>query len=104
MDSSLKFFLIGLLTGISTLFLVNMDYEELWAHPEKYFSIFLFVGAKSWQLIFLIIIVVNILFLAIEPIKKRFTRKQYLPFPFLGGNGCAFLSFQIIAIIFELLL
>ena len=102
MDSSLKFFLIGLLIGILTLFLVNMDYEELWTDPGNYFLKFLFVSATFWQLIFLIIIVFNILFLAIEPIKKRFTRKQYLPFPFLGGNGCAFLSFQIIAIIFEL--
>ena len=103
MDSSLKFFLIGLLVGIATLFLVNMDYEELWTNPGNYFSKFLFVSAKLWQLIFFAIIVSSIPFLAIEPLKKRFTRRQYLPFPFLGGNGCAFLSFQIIAIIFELI-
>lgn len=102
MDSSLKFFLIGLLIGITTLFLANRNYEELWTNPENYFSIFLFVSAKSWQLIFAAIIIVNILFLSLEPLRKHFTRKQYIPFPFLGGNGCAFLSFQIIAIVFEL--
>lgn len=103
MDSSLKFFLIGLLVGIITLFLVNMEYEELWNDPGNYFSKFLFVTAKSWLFVFLIIVVSTLPFIAIEPLRKRFTRKQYIPFPFLAGHGCAFLSLQIIAIIFEAL-
>ena len=101
MDSSLKFFLIGLLVGITTLFLVNMEYEELWNDPGNYFSKFLFVSAKSWQLVFLVIVVTTLPFIAITPLRERFPRKRYLPFPFLAGNGCAILSLQIIAIIFD---
>lgn len=101
MDSSLKLFLIGLIVGITTLFILNMDYEELWNDPANYFSKFLFVTAKSWLFVFLIIVVSTLPFMSIEPLRKRFTRRQFLPFPFLAGHGCAFLSLQIIAIIFE---
>ena len=101
MDSSLKIFLIGVMVGISTLFLASINDEELWNSPGKYFAKFLTVGATSWHLVFAAMMVSSLPFIAIEPLRKRFTPKQYLPFPFMAGNGFAFLSLQVIAIILQ---
>lgn len=100
MDSSLKLFLIGLIVGISVLLLGNID-EELLNNPRNYFAKFLSASATIWRLVFFAMVVLTLPFIAIGPLRKRFPPKQYLPFPFMAGNGFAFLSLQIIAIIFE---
>ena len=102
MDSSVKLFLIGIAVGILTLFLVNLgESEELWNIPGNYFEKFLAVSANVWLFIYMIVIVITIPVIALEPLKKRFSPKRYLPFPFMAGNGVAFLSVQIIAIILK---
>lgn len=102
MDSSLKLFLIGVLVGASSLILASFDnVEELWNNPRNYFTNFLSMIGTTWQLIFLVIVVTTLPFVAIAPLKKRFTPKQFFPFPFMAGNGCAFLSLQIISMIFK---
>jgi hypothetical protein len=101
MDSSLKLFLIGLAVGISTLLLGSIDDEALWDSPRNYFAKFLHASATSWYIIFPAMIISTLPIVAIQPLRKRFTPKQYLPFPFMAGNGFAFLSLQIIATIVE---
>ena len=86
MDNSLKLFLIGFAIGLMTT--IILDRSE--GNPTFMHSFV--TGAFSlWQLIFMIIMVTTVPFLAVEPLKKRFTRKNFLPFPFLAGNGTAFL-------------
>jgi hypothetical protein len=59
-------------------------------------------GFTLWKLFFLITMVSTVPFLAIDPLKKRFTRKNLLPFQFLAGNGTGFLFMGIVAIIISL--
>ena len=104
MDSSLKLFLIGIVVGISSLILASLNnMEELLNDPRYYFANFLSMIGISWQLIFLGIIVTTLPVIAISPLKKHFTPKQFFPFPFMAGNGFAFLSMQIIGIISKVL-
>ena len=99
----MKLFLIGIAVGTTTLFLVNIgDSQELWNNPGNFFAKFLAVTANLWLLVFMVIIVISIPIIALEPLKKRFTLKRYLPFPFMAGNGFAFLSIQIIAVILKI--
>ena len=86
MDNSLKLFLIGFAIGLMTT--IILDRSE--GNPTFMHS-FVTGVFSLWQLIFMIIMVTTVPFLAVEPLKKRFTRKNFLPFPFLAGNGTAFL-------------
>ena len=98
MDSSLKLFLIGFAIGLMTT--IILDRSE--GNPTFMHSFV--TGAFSlWQLIFMIIMVTTVPFLAVEPLKKRFTRKNFLPFPFLAGNGTAFILAAIAGKIISIL-
>jgi len=98
MDSSLKLFLIGFAIGLMTT--IILDRSE--GNPTFMHSFV--TGAFSlWQLIFMIIMVTTVPFLAVEPLKKRFTRKNFLPFPFLAGNGTAFIIVAIAGKIISIL-
>ena len=104
MDSSLKVFLIGMVVGMSALFLSGLgDDEGFLKNPQNLFLKILSVSATTWVFVFLIIVITTLPVMAIDPLKKRFTRKQYLPFPFLAGNGFAFLFLQAIAMILQAL-
>jgi len=59
-------------------------------------------GFELWKLIFLITMVTTVPFLAIDSLKKRFTRKNFLPFPFLAGSGTGFLLMGIAGIVLSL--
>ena len=98
MDKTLKLFLLGFALGITIT--VVLDQSE----GTKTFMESFFTGVFSlWQLLFMIMIVTTVPFMAIEPLKKRFTRKNFLPFPFLAGNGTAFLLAAISAKIISVL-
>ena len=86
MDNSLKLFLIGFALGLTTT--IILDRSE---GTETFMESFVTGAFSLWQLLFMIIIVTTVPFMAIEPLKKRFTRKNFLPFPLLAGNGTAFL-------------
>ena len=103
MDSSLKLFLIGMAVGTFALFLSSMVDDELLENPENLFVKFLSASATTWLFVFMIIVLTTLPVMAIEPLKKRFTRKRYLPFPFLAGNGFAFLFLQTIIMILQAL-
>jgi len=55
-------------------------------------------GLQLWKLAFLVTMVTTVPFLAIDSLKKRFTRKNFLPFPFLAGSGTGFLLMGIVGI------
>ena len=99
MDASLKLFLIGLAVGITVSIILNQTNDD----EEGYMKSFVTAGAKIWHLVFFIIMLTTIPFLAIEPLKKRFKRKTFLPFPFLAGNGTGFLFMGVIGMILSIL-
>ncbi len=86
MDHSVKLFLMGFALGLMTIIILDRSEGN-----ETFMQSFVTGAFSLWQLIFMIIIVTTVPFLAVEPLKKRFTRKNFLPFPFLAGNGTAFL-------------
>ncbi len=98
MDDSLKLFLIGLAIGITVSIILDDNEDD----GEGFMKSFVTAGAKLWHLVFLIIMVTTIPFLAIEPLKKRFKRKTFLPFPLLAGNGTGFLFMALIGGILSL--
>ncbi len=100
MDSSLKLFLIGLTIGITVSIILDLSSND---GEEGFMKTFVTAGVKLWHLVFMIIMLTTIPFLAIEPLKKRFTRKTFLPFPFLAGNGTGFLFMCIVGMILSIL-
>ena len=98
MDDSLKLFLIGFALGITIT--IVLDQSE---GTTTFMESFVTGAFKLWQLLFMIIMITTVPFMAIEPLKKRFTRKNFLPFPFLAGNGTAFLLAAISAKIISIL-
>jgi len=86
MDNSLKLFLIGFALGLTTTIILDRSEGN-----TTFMQSFVTGAFSLWQLIFMITMVTTVPFLAVEPLKKRFTRKNFLPFPFLAGNGTAFL-------------
>ena len=100
MDDSLKLFLIGLTIGITLSIILDLSSND---SEEDFMKTFVTAGVKLWHLVFMIIMVTTIPFLAIEPLKKRFTRKTFLPFPFLAGNGTGFLFMGVLGMILSIL-
>ncbi len=97
MDDSLKLFLIGLAIGIvSSLIIDNID------DPTSFMKSFVTGSFKLWHLFYMITMVTTVPFLAVEPLKKRFTRKNFLPFPFLAGNGTGFMFLAIVGTIISI--
>ncbi len=99
MDDSLKLFLIGLAVGLTVPIILDQSEGDI---EKGFMKSFVTAGAKIWHLVFFIIMVTTIPFLAIEPLKKRFKRKTFLPFPFLAGNGTGFLFMGVIGIIISI--
>jgi len=100
MDSSLKLFLIGLTIGITVSIILDKSNGD---DEEGFMKTFVTTGVTLWHLVFMIIMITVIPFLAIEPLKKRFTRKTFLPFPFLAGNGTGFLFMGVLGMILSIL-
>ena len=99
MDASLKLFLIGLAIGITVSIILDLSSGN---DEEGFMKSFVTEGVTIWHLVFMITMVTTIPFLAIEPLKKRFKRKTFLPFPFLAGNGTGFLFMGIIGMILSI--
>ncbi len=100
MDSSLKLFLVGLAIGITVSIILDQGNSD---SEEGFMGTFVTAGVTLWHLVFMITMVTTIPFLAIEPLKKRFTRKTFLPFPFLAGNGTGFLFMGVLGMILSIL-
>jgi len=98
MDESLKLFFIGFAVSIVVTIILDQSDEDV-----NFMQLFVTKGAQLWHLVFMLTVVTTIPFMVIEPLKKRFTRKTYLPFPFLGGYGTGFLLLASIGMILSLL-
>ena len=98
MDNSLKLFLIGFI--LSLIITVILDQNT---NSKGFLQSFVTAGAQLWHLVFMLTVVTTLPFMVIEPLKKRFTRKTFLPFPFLGGYGTGFLLLAIIGMIISFL-
>ena len=94
MDKTLILFICGVSLSIATT--ITIDQSE---QREFFMQSYVDEGFKLWKLMFLIIMVTTVPFLAIDSLKKRFTRKNFLPFPFLAGSGTGFLLMGIVGII-----
>ena len=94
MDNSLKFFLIGLTIGITTSIIIDLSEDN-----TGFMKSFVTGGFKLWHLLYMIIMITTVPFIAIEPLKKRFKRNYFLPFPFLAGNSTGFLFLGIVGTI-----
>ena len=99
MDDSLKLFLIGLAVGLTVSIILNQSNGD---NEEDFMKSFVTKGATLWQLVVFLTVITILPFLAIEPLKKRFTRKTFLPFPFLAGNGTGFLFMASLGIIISI--
>lgn len=97
MDQSLKLFLMGF--AVSIIVTIIFDQSDT---DGGFMEFFVTTSAQLWHLVFMLTVVTTIPFMVIEPLKKRFTRKTYLPFPFLGGYGTGFLLMASIGMIFSL--
>jgi hypothetical protein len=94
MDKSFKLFLIGFAVSITVTIILDQSDED-----DSFMKFFVAKGAQLWHLVFMLTVLTTIPFMVIEPLKKRFTRKTYLPFPFLGGYGTGFLLMASIGMI-----
>jgi len=70
---------------------------------DGFMKSFVTKGAQLWQLVFMLTLLTTIPFVVIEPLKKRFTRKTFMPFPFMGGYGTGFLLLSSLGMILSLI-
>ena len=96
MDKSLKFFIIGFIVGL-IIALVPLPGEVVGVdEPEKIIKQIFAGGATIWKVIYFSILMLMMPFLAIEPLKKRFTMKQLIPFSFIIGNSTSMVLVTLI--------
>lgn len=69
-----NFFLIGLALGITVSIILDQSDGD---NEEGFMKSFVTKGVKLWHLLFMLIMLTTIPFLAIEPLKKRFKRKTF---------------------------
>ena len=94
MDKTLILFICGVSLSIATT--ITIDQSE---QREFFMQSYVDEGFELWKLMFLITMVTTVPFLAIDSLKKRFSRKNFLPFSFLAGSGTGFLLMGIVGII-----
>jgi len=97
MEKSLKLYIVGFIVGL-IIALVPFPGEVVGIdEPEKIIKQIFAGGVTIWKVIYFSILVLMMPFLAIEPLKKRFTVKQLIPFSFIIGNST---SMVIVTLIF----
>ncbi len=98
MDQSLKLYIVGFIVGL-IIALVPFPGEVVGIdEPEKIIKQIFAGGVTIWKVIYFSILVLMMPFLAIEPLKKRFTVKQLIPFSFIIGNSTSMVIVTLILI------
>ncbi len=98
MDKSLKLYIVGFIVGL-IIALVPFPGEVVGIdEPEKIIKQIFAGGVTIWKVIYFSILVLMMPFLAIEPLKKRFTVKQLIPFSFIIGNSTSMVIVTLILI------
>ena len=96
MDKSLKLYIVGFFVGL-IIALVPVPGEVVGVDdPDKIIKQIFAGGATIWKVIYFSILVLMMPFLAIEPLKKRLTMKQLMPFPFIIGNSTSMILVTLI--------
>ena len=97
MDVTLKLFLIGMTVGLIIIFIP--DSEDINENSSNQILRTMFWGGVTiWKIIYFSILLISLPFMAIEPLKKRLTIKQFLPFPFIAGNSVTLLLANLILV------
>ncbi len=100
MESSLKVYLIGIVVGFATLMLSAQEInEDTFSSTANFIKGIGIVVASVWLFFYMAMILISLPFLAIEPLKKYFTRKRYLPFPFMAGFSTLFIIMKLISML-----
>jgi hypothetical protein len=103
--SSLKLFLIGLAVSFFSILIPRIgEIQEIWDNPGNFYLKSIVVTSVSWTLIYATATIISATVLAIEPLKKRLTPKQYMPFSFMAGNGVGFVIMQIISTVAKIII
>ena len=71
----------------------------MFSSTSEFFKGIASATAKIWLFVYLLIVVISLPFMTIVPLKRRFTMKQLLPFPFMAGTGTSFLSLNLISMV-----
>jgi len=98
MDSTLKLFIIGAIIGLIiglTPFPGEIQYD---GDLEKYFKLVFSGTIKIAQIIFIIITIVVLPFVAIEPLKKRLPVKELISLSLLMGASFSLSVLTLISI------
>ncbi len=90
MHISLKLFIVGVIVGLIVALAPYPEDVQYVDEPEKYLKEVFAGGAKIWKTVYFLILIIMLPFMAIEPLKKRLSMKQFLPFPFIAGNSVSF--------------
>ncbi len=96
MHTTLKFFIIGAIIGLViglAPFPSEVQYD---GDPEKYLKQTFSGTIKIAQVVFVIITIIILPFVAIEPLKKRLSPKDFFPLALLMGSS---FSLSIITLI-----
>jgi len=97
MDKSLKLYIVGFIVGL-IIALTPFPGEVIGIdEPAKIIKQIFAGGVTIWKVIYFSILLLMMPFVAIEPLKKRFTVKRLIPFSFIIGNST---SMVIVTLIF----
>ena len=99
MDITLKLFLVGFGVGLIIALAPLPGEIETVADPEKYMKQIFSGGITIWKAVYFTLLLILLPIVAIEPLKKRLTMKQLLPFPFIVGNSTAIGSVTLITLL-----
>ncbi|MCH7940472.1 MAG: hypothetical protein IH842_00645 [Thaumarchaeota archaeon] len=87
MHTTLKFFIVGAIIGIIIGLAPYPSEIQYDGDLEKYFKQVFSGTIKIAQVVFIIITIIILPFVAIEPLKKRLSPKDFLPLSLLMGSS-----------------
>jgi len=91
MESSLKVYLIGMVVGFATLMLSAQEInEDTFSSTANFIKGIGIVVASVWLFFYMAMILISLPFLAIEPLKKIFYKKEV---PTISIHGWLFDTF-----------
>ncbi len=103
MDTTLKLFIIGAIIGLIiglAPFPGEIQYDD---DPEKYFKLIFSGTIKIGQIIFILISILVLPFVAIEPLKKRLSVKELFPLSLIMGSSFSISMLTLISLLSRLI-
>ena len=103
MHTTLKLFIVGVIIGLIiglAPFPGEIQYDD---DPEKYFKLVFSGSIKIGQVIFILISILVLPFVAIEPLKKRLSVKELFPLSLIMGSSFALSVLTLISLLSTLI-